>query len=66
MSSRYYIVEINKMNNFNWPKGIVEHQNDPKDMNYLNVGNVDVNMVGYDICILSFGYCTTLMKVMHV
>ncbi len=36
MSSRYCIVEIDKMNNFNWPKGIVEHQNDPKDMHYLN------------------------------
>jgi hypothetical protein len=37
----------------------VEHQNDPK-------GNVDVNMVGHDICILSLGYCITQMKVMHV
>jgi hypothetical protein len=28
--------------------------------------DVDVNMVKYDICILSLGYCITLMKVMHV
>jgi hypothetical protein len=44
----------------------VKHQNDPEDMHYPNEGNVDVNMVGYDICILSLGYCITLMKVMHV
>jgi hypothetical protein len=43
----------------------VKHQNDPKDMHYLNEGNVDVNMVGHDICILSLGYCITLMKIMH-
>jgi hypothetical protein len=44
----------------------VKHQNDPEDMHYPNKGNVNVNMVGYDICILSLGYCITLMKVMHV
>jgi len=44
----------------------VEHQNDLEDMHYLNEGNVDVNMVGYDTCILSLGYWITLMKVMHV
>ncbi len=39
----------------------MEHQNDLEDMHYLNEGNVDMNMVGYDICILSLGYCITLM-----
>jgi hypothetical protein len=33
----------------------VKHQNDPKDMHYHNEGNVNVNTVGYDICILSLG-----------
>jgi hypothetical protein len=35
----------------------VKHQHYPKDMHYPNEGNVNVNMVGYDICILSLGYC---------
>jgi hypothetical protein len=34
-------------------------------MHYPNEGNVDVNMVGYDIYVLFWGYCITLMKVMH-
>ncbi len=34
----------------------MEHQNDPKDMHYLNKGNIDVNMVGYDIVNVSIGY----------
>jgi hypothetical protein len=32
-------------------------QNDPKDMHYLDEGNVDVNMVGYDIVNVSIKYC---------
>jgi hypothetical protein len=44
----------------------VKHQNDLKDLHYLNEGNINVNMVGYDIFILSLGYYITLMKVMHV
>jgi hypothetical protein len=35
----------------------VKHQNHLKDMHYLNEGNVDVNMVGYDIINVSIGYC---------
>jgi hypothetical protein len=31
-------------------------------MHYLHEGNVNVNMVGYDICIMSLGYCITLIK----
>jgi len=34
----YCIVEIDEWNNFNWPKGIVKHRNDLKDMHYLNEG----------------------------
>ncbi len=45
----------------------MKHQNDPK-------GNVDVNMVGYDIVNVSIGYCSVQlddlkynlgMKVLH-
>ncbi len=35
-------------------------------MHYLHQGNVDVNMVGYDVLILSLRYCNALMKVIHV
>jgi hypothetical protein len=35
----------------------VKHQHYPKDMHYPNEGNVNMNMVGYDTCILSLGYC---------
>jgi len=35
----------------------VKHQNDLEDMHYFNEGNVDVNMVGYDIINVSIGYC---------
>ncbi len=46
--------------------GIAKHQNDLENRLYPNKGNVDVNIVGYDICIMSLGYCITLMKVMHM
>ncbi len=35
----------------------MKHQNDVEDMHYSNEGNVDVNMVGYDIVNVSIGYC---------
>jgi hypothetical protein len=35
-------------------------------MHYPNEGKVDVNMVAYDIFILSLKYSITLMKVIHV
>jgi len=35
----------------------VKHQNDLEDMHYFNEGNVDVNMVGYDIINVSIRYC---------
>jgi hypothetical protein len=54
-----------RWNTFNGPKGITKHQNDLDDIHYPDDGNVYVNMVGYDICILSLGYCITSMKVMH-
>ncbi len=44
----------------------MKYENNPEDMHYPNEGNVNVNMVGYDICIFSFEYCITLMKIMHV
>ncbi len=52
----------------------MEHQHYPKDMHYFNKGNVDVNMVGYDIVNVSIGYCIVQlddmeynlgMKVLH-
>jgi hypothetical protein len=35
-------------------------------MHYFHEGNVNSNMVGYDICIMSLEYGITLMKEMHV
>jgi hypothetical protein len=49
-------------------------QNDPKDMHYLDEGNVNVNMAGYDIVDVFIGYCIVQlddrkynldMKVLH-
>ncbi len=53
MSLGIAYLNMMKWNNFNWPKGIIKHQNDLEDMHYFHEGNVDVNMVGYDICIMS-------------
>ncbi len=38
-------------------KGIAKHQNDLKDMRYPHEGDVDVNIVGYDIFNVSIRYC---------
>jgi hypothetical protein len=38
-------------------KGIAKHQNDPKDMHYPHEGDVDVNIVEYDLVNVSIGYC---------
>jgi hypothetical protein len=40
----------------------VKYQKDPKDMHYPNEGNVNVNMVGYDIVNVSIGYCKCSIK----
>ncbi len=42
----------------------MKHQNDLKDLHYLNEGNVDVNMVGYDIVNLSIKYCIAQLDYM--
>jgi hypothetical protein len=37
-----------------------KHQNHLEDLHYLDEGNAHVNMVGYDICIMSW-YCIDVL-----